>query len=319
MHDETEGAVAAGHHEARERFQAGSLMVLAAILWSTGGLGVKMLSDTTALTTSGYRSVFALLVMAADTLYRARKARVSPFATARIPVIWGAAVSYCVMVISFVAAAKMTTAANAILIQYTGPVYVALLSWPLLREKLTGWDILAIFGCIMGLVLFFWGELDARGMKGNAIAVVSSFGFAGLPVCLKLAERRLRAEGRAEHVPVMTVFAMSLGNVLTILACSHSMITAPPTHVSAWLTLALLGVFQIGVPYILYGIAVRKLRAMESTLIATIEPIMTPVWVLLVTGERPAKMAIYGGALIAGAVLIQSVGSQRSQSAQKTA
>lgn len=299
--------------EARsERLRAGGLMVLAAILWSTGGLGVK-LADTSALSISGYRSFFALLVMGADTLYRARRARVPALATLKEPVVWASAVSYCIMVISFVAAAKLTTAANAILIQYTGPVYVALLSWPILREKLTPWDVLAIGGCIMGLVLFFWGELDPRGLTGNAIAVVSSFGFAGLPIFLKLGETKLKRKGRANEVAIMTVLAMSLGNVLTILVCSRSMLLSPPPHAQAWTTIALLGLFQIGAPYILYGIAVRKLRAMESTLIATIEPIMTPIWVLLVTGERPTRTAVYGGGLIAAAVLVQAIGSQRAQ------
>ena len=142
--------------------------------------------------------------------------------------------------------------------------------------------------------------------------MVSSFGFAGLPIFLKLGEAKLKRGGRGSEVAIMTVLAMSLGNVLTILVCSRSMVLSPPPHAKAWLTLALLGIFQIGAPYVLYGIAVRKLRAMESTLIATIEPIMTPVWVLLVTGERPSRTALYGGALIAGAVLVQAIGSQHA-------
>ncbi|MFO0666194.1 MAG: DMT family transporter [Polyangiaceae bacterium] len=297
---------------ARDRLRAASIMVLCAILWSTGGLGVK-LSDTSALSISGYRSFFALLVMGADTLYRARRAKVSPFSTIREPIVWGAAVSYCVMVISFVASAKMTTAANAIFIQYTGTVYVALLSWPVLREKLSIWDFLAIGCCIRGLLWFFGGELDPHGFQGNMIAVVSSVGFAGLPVLLKLGERKLTSKGRAAEVPVMTILAMSLGNALTIVVCSRTMMLSPPPHEKAWFTIAMLGIFQIGAPYILYGIAVQKLRALESTVIATIEPIMTPIWVLAVTGERPSRAAIYGGSLVALAVLLQAFGSSRAR------
>lgn len=295
---------------ARERRVAVVLMVAAAVLWSAGGLGVKLV-HASALSIAGYRSLFAIPVMLVDTLLRSRRAGVDPRACLRSPRVWGGAVSYAVMVVTFVVAAKLTTAANAILIQYTGPIYVALLSWPVLKERLRGWDWFAIVGCVVGMAIFFWTEIDPRGKVGNLVALLSSFGFGALPILLRLEERELVAQGKSGLAQVAPIAAMTLGNGLSVLVGAREMVTHPPDSAVGFLVVALLGTFQIGVPYILYGIAVRRLRAVESSLIATVEPVINPLWVFLVTGEHPTVSAAIGGAFIVGSVLTQTVGSRR--------
>jgi drug/metabolite transporter (DMT)-like permease len=284
-------------------------MVMAAVLWSAGGLGVKLV-HASSLSIAGYRSLFAIPVMLVDTVLRARRAAVDPRECLRSPRVWGGAVSYALMVVTFVVAAKLTTAANAILIQYTGPIYVALLSWPVLKERLRAWDWFAIVGCVVGMAIFFWTEIDPRGKMGNLVAVLSSFGFGGLPILLRLEERVLVARGRSALAGVAPITAMTLGNGLAVLVGAREMVAHPPDSWVGFLVVALLGTFQIGVPYILYGIAVRRLRAVESSLIATVEPVISPLWVFLVVGEHPTLSAGIGGAFIVGSVLLQTVGTR---------
>ncbi|MBX3261090.1 MAG: DMT family transporter [Labilithrix sp.] len=290
--------------------RTGALLVLAAAaLWSTGGVGVKI-ADAEPLVVAGLRSVFALAFMIVVIAVQLRGER-RPLAVMgqllRRPLVWAAAASYALMVVMFVLAARRTTAANAIFIQYTAPVYVALLSAPLLGERPTRSDLLATGACVVGMALTFGGELDGGRAAGNVLAILSSFGFAGLPLLLRIDQKRLAPE-LAARAPLV---AMSLGNALAVVVAAPAMLAHPPSgpaREQTLLVLFLLGTLQIGVPYVLYGVAVRRLRALESSLLATIEPVLNPLWVLLATGERPSAMAAAGGAVIVGAVVLQTIG-----------
>jgi drug/metabolite transporter (DMT)-like permease len=231
--------------------------------------------------------------------------------------VWAAAASYALMVVCFVLAVRRTTAANAIFIQYTGPVYVALLGGPMLGERVSRRDLFVVAACVVGMGLTFGGELGGGRAAGNALAVVSSFGFAGLPLLLRLDQKRLLAVEDASaarvagHAPLV---AMSLGNAIAAAVALPAMLAHPVSGETAprtYLVLVALGVFQIGLPYVLYGSAVRKLRALESSLLATIEPVLSPVWVVLATGERPSPLAIAGGAIIVLAVAAQGITAPR--------
>lgn len=291
----------------------GVLFVLgAAIAWSAGGLGVKLI-DAPALAIAGFRSLFAALVLAFALADVARRTGLTTGAAlralARRRLLWGAALGYALMVVSFVIATKLTTAANAILIQYSAPVYVALLSWPVLRERLRWWDWLAVCGCIAGMVLFFSDRVSSSGRLGDMVAVGSSFGFASLPLLLRLDQRRVEADPLADRrlAGLAPLFACLLGNAIAVVVCAPWMLTQAPASAASWAVLVPLGVLQIGVAYVLYSAGVRRLRAVESTLVCTLEPILSPLWVVLGTGERPTANAIAGGALIVAAVTAQGV------------
>lgn len=290
------------------------LVIAAATLWSTGGVGVKT-AVAEPMVIAGLRSVFALAFMAIVLGVVLRRAGLG-LATLRAllvrPLVWGAAASYAMMVVCFVLAARRTTAANAIFIQYTGPVYVALLGGKLLGEKMTRRDLVAVGGCVAGMALAFGGELGGGRMEGNLLALLSSFGFAGLPLLVRLDQKRLESEtagsleGAAAHAPLV---AMSLGNAIAAVASIPALAAHPVSGDTASRTYAVLialGTLQIGLPYVLYAIAVRRLRALESSLLATIEPVLAPVWVVLATGERPSPLAIAGGAMIVLAVVAQA-------------
>lgn len=303
-----------------ERRTGALLVVAAAMLWSTGGVGVKV-AVAEPMVIAGLRSVFALAFMGVVLAVTLRKGggggRVVT-ALLRRPLVWAAAASYALMVVCFVLAARRTTAANAIFIQYTAPVYVALLGGPMLGERVTKRDLLAVGACVIGMGLAFGGELGGGRAAGNVLAILSSFGFAGLPLLLRLDQKRLLAKPGDEaaarvagHAPLVT---MSLGNAIAALAALPAMIAHPVGGASAARTYAVLialGVFQIGVPYVLYAVAVRRLRALESSLLATIEPVLSPVWVVLATGEVPSPLALAGGAMIVVAVAAQGVAASR--------
>jgi drug/metabolite transporter (DMT)-like permease len=294
-----------GEADRRGQRRAALLVVAAALLWSTGGVGVKV-ADAEPMVIAGLRSAFALVFMAGVlvvTVRRAGSGAAGVLELLRRPLVWGAAVAYAVMVVCFVLSARRSTAANAIFIQYTGPVYVALLSGPMLGERVGARDVFAVVACVVGMGLAFGGELGGGRTAGNLLAVVSSLGFAGLPLLLRLDQRK--EERAAEHAPLV---AMTLGNVIATAVALPAMIAHPARDAKTLAVVAGLGVFQIGVPYVLYGIAVRRLRALESSLLATIEPVLNPLWVLFATGEAPSPLALAGGAVIVVAVAAQAVG-----------
>jgi drug/metabolite transporter (DMT)-like permease len=291
---------------------AGVIVILvAAVLWSTGGLGIKSTS-LPPLALAGYRGLLALPVLLGMVAVRGRHAGGVPWRrVAASPWAWGGAASYGVMVIAFVVATKLTTAANAIFIQYTSPVYVALLSWPLLRERVTWRDGVACAGVLAGMVLFFAGDLSASARAGNVVAVVSSFGAAGLPLSLRADQRRHASDERVALVA--PALAIAAGDVLAVLACAPSMLASPPPDARAWGLVVALGLAQIGVPYVLYGIAVTRLTALEGSLLPTLEPILNPVWVALATGETPGRAAMLGGACALSSIVFQACVPRRRE------
>jgi DME family drug/metabolite transporter len=213
------------------------------------------------------------------------------------------------MVICFVVATRWTTAADAIFIQYTSPVYVALLSWPLLRERVSWRGALACAGVLAGMVLFFADGLSTTARLGNLVAVASSFGAAGLPLSLRADQISLRS-GDARDLAAAAVapaLAILVGDAAAVLLCSPAMLASPPGARDLVL-LAALGLGQIGIPYLLYALAVPRLTALEGSLVPTLEPILNPVWVALGTGELPGPMAMVGGGFVLASVVLQALG-----------
>lgn len=285
-----------------------ALVLFAATTWSLAGLGIKLLwSD--ALAVAGYRSLFALPVVWAFAVASARGRREVLVSASRPVTVRLAAVAYAATVIAFVAATKLTTAANAILLQYTAPIYVALLSWPIAREPLRRADWLAVVGCVFGIGWFFRERVSTEGTVGNVLALVSGVGFALLPLLLRSAGRS--GDEDARHAPLV---AIVLGNVLVVAVCARWMIVHPPPGAGALALVAGLGLVQLGLSYVAYSAGVARVRAVEAVLIATIEPILNPIWVAMGTGERPSSAAIVGGAVIVASVAVQGgVGALRTE------
>ncbi len=263
----------------KERPKAIIYLIITAIFWSLGGLLIKSVNSNP-LAIAGVRSgISAFIILIATG---------KPKLNWSFPQI-GAAVAYAATVLFFVAANKNTTAANAILIQYTAPVYVAVLGAWLLKEKVKLLDWLTIFVVIVGLVLFFVDDINMAGVFGNILAAACGVAFAVFAVLM-----RMQKEGS----PLESVL---LGNILTALIGIPFVFQAVP-DAKGWLYLVILGIVQLGLPYILYAKAIKHVTALEASLIPVIEPILNPVWVFLMLGETPGKWAFVGGVVVIAAV-----------------
>lgn len=256
-------------------------IVIAALLWSGGGIGIKAIDDPP-LKISFYRSVFAALTLFA--IYRRDVLRFP-----RTPAFFTAIVAYGTCLTSFVFATRWTTSANAIFLQYAGVVWVLLLSPFVLREPLRRRDVIAIVAAIGGMALFFVGKFEARGMAGNAMALASSVFFATMILAL----RREPAASRA---------AVAWGNVTLAAVLFPFVMHDLALSFRSFVVLLLLGVFQIGLAYAFFVKGLRHVTATQASLTGMLEPVMNPIWVLLFIGEKPSPFAIVGAAIVLAAI-----------------
>lgn len=256
-------------------------IVIAALLWSTGGIGIKAVDDPP-LKVTFYRSIFA-----AVTLFLIFRRDVTTFP--RTKAFFTAIVAYGTCLTTFVVATRWTTAANAIFLQYAGVVWVLLLAPFVLREPMRRRDVIAIVVALGGMALFFVGKFEARGMAGNAMAVVSSIFFAMLILSL----RRAQASSRA---------AVTWGNVVLAIALLPFVANDLGLSVRSLLTFLFLGVFQIGLAYAFFVKGLRHVTATQASLTGMLEPVANPIWVFLFLGEKPAVYAIAGAAIVLAAI-----------------
>lgn len=262
------------------------LMLLAtATLWSLGGLLIKWV-DWNPMAIAGTRSLIGAAVIALA--FRKELRFTGSFDQI------GAAVAYAGTVVLFVVANKLTTAANAILLQYTAPVYVALFSPWFLGERAQSRDWLSLAAILVGMLLFFGDKLSFHGYLGNGVALVSGFCFAWLTLFLR------------RHGEESSISALVVGNMLAGAIGLPFMFQSLP-DAGGWMGLLLLGAVQLGLPYVMYSFALRRVRAVEGILIPMIEPVLNPVWVFLLLGETPGPLALLGGAIILGAVLFRAM------------
>jgi len=267
-----------------ERRRAIVLLIVTAILWSSGGLLIKSVSWNPIAIAGARSAITALLLLA-----YIRRPHLT-WSTVQI----GGAIAYAVTVLLFITANKLTTAANAILLQYSSPIYVALLSARFLGERTTWMDWVTIALVMGGMALFFLDDLSLGGFWGNVCAILTGATFAGLVLLLRK---------QKDSSPLESVL---LGNILTALVSLPFVLSSSP-GLSGWVILSLLGVFQLGLPYILYSLAIRHVTALEAILIPVVEPILNPLWVFLIVGEAPGPWALLGGSIILVSVTVRCV------------
>jgi drug/metabolite transporter (DMT)-like permease len=267
-----------------QRNKALCQLAFTALLWSLAGVCIKAV-DLSGPAIAGIRSAIAFAFLFAI-LPKTR------FVWSRNCI--ASAACYALTTLTFVTATKLTTAANAILLQYTAPFYVAVAAPRLLGETTRKADWLTLAAAFGGMTLFFMGDLSGDGLLGNILAVFSGLGFAGLAVFLR---------GQKDASPWQSVL---LGNAVTAVVCLPFCFQTAPSP-SAWLVLVFLGVIQTGLSYYLYSLAIKYVRALDAMLIPIIEPVLNPVWVLLVQGEKPAAQAVLGGAIVLIASMARGV------------
>ena len=264
-------------------------VAVCALLWSTGGLFIKIVSWNP-FAIAGIRS----LIGGAVIMVYLRRPRFT-WSFAQI----AGAVCYAACMVLFVAANKLTTAANAIMLQYTAPLYAAAFGWIFLKEKALPLDWITILVVIGGMALFFMDKLTLGGMQGNLLAIVSGVFFAGSIVSFR---------AQRNGSPLESIL---LAHVITF-AISIPFIHAPWPDLTGWGGLAFLGIFQIGIASLFLAHGVRYVTAVQSLLTSVLEPLFNPVWVFLVLGERPGPLALAGGVIVVAAVTIRSALTLRS-------
>ena len=269
----------------REHTRGVFLLVACALLWSAGGVLLKSV-DWPPLAVGGGRAFIAAAFLAV--CLRRWRFRLTPLTIA-------AALAYTGTTLLFAAATKLTTAANAILLQYTAPVYIALLGSWMLGERATRTDWATIAVVLAGMALFFFDQLSASGFLGNVLGIVSGVAFALMTLLL----RKQKDASPADSI--------ILGNLIAGLIGLPFMFTTPPPGMVGWAALCGLGIFQLGLSYLLYSFAIKRVTALEAVLIPVIEPILNPVWVMLLLGEKPGPYALLGGAIVVGAVIVRAL------------
>ena len=259
-------------------------MIIASVLWSIGGIFIKLI-NWNPMAIAGSRSAIAALVM----MVYLKKFK---FKINKSMLI--CACSYSLLVILFVSANKLTTSANAILLQFTSPVWVALLSRAILKQKISRIDGITIIFVILGMIMFFIDELEMSYLLGNILAILSGIVMAGMILLFQKQKENSLVE--------ITL----LGNLITaVVGIPFYFISSP--GMESILPLFILGIFQLGIPYLLYVLAIPNVTAIDAVLIPVLEPLLNPLWVFIFAKESPTLFSLLGGGLVLLSVTVRGI------------
>jgi drug/metabolite transporter (DMT)-like permease len=198
------------------------------------------------------------------------------------------------------------TAANAIFLQYTAPVYVLILEPIFYKEKFRARDLITVALCVAGMSLFFVGKLRPEDVSGNLLALASGVCFA--LYFLLMRHPKAREVNRASSA--------IYGNLIAVAICTPAFLGAIKRGISPadFARIAYLGIVQIGLAYLLFTLAMaRGVRSLDAGIIGYIEPVLNPVWVFLFIGERPSGWAIIGGLIIISSVFSHTLTESRAK------
>jgi len=281
----------------RQQLTGQAAIVGAAFFWSTSGLFIKLL-DMHPMVIAGLRSLLGFIfLLAVRYISPPREKKKNP------PLVFcmcGLLLAFTIY--TFVIANKLTTAANVILLQYSAPIWGAFLGWALAKEKPHWEHWTALVFIICGLMLFFRGSLDAGAFWGNALAIIS-----GVFMALHTVTLRMMKDGDPRD-------AMILAHGITFVLSIPFIILYPPAiKVTTVLPLLYMGFVQMGLASWLLSYGIRHTTAIQAMLLAILDPMLSPIWVLVITGERPTLWALIGGIIIVFAVVSSSIIGMRRQ------
>ena len=267
-----------------------------ALMWSLAGFNIKMIEWSPYAIAAG-RSLVAVILLAPMVLRKGFQ-KIDRY-------VIGGAICYAAFNYCFITSTTLTSSAIAIMMQYTAPIYVALLSWLFLRERV-GWaDIISVGFVFLGMIFFFLDSNSGGSLKGNIVSIFNGITFAGISIFL-----RLQKDGN----PALSMY---LGNVISAVAGLPIMWNAGMPDTISLLFLLLAGLL-VAVSYTFYAKASTGLSALETVLIPIIDPVMNPVWVFLFLDERPGALTIVGAAVILVSVTIRVVSGLTPSSASRT-
>lgn len=287
-------------------------LVLCGIGWSSAGIFMKYI-NASSFTIAGLRSLvafFTLLILTRRIpAFVVRQEEAEETDEKKKPVdkkqtlnLWIAALSYSATMIMFCMANKMTYAANAVLLQYTEPIYIVILSPFILGEKNSKIDYLCVAGVLGGMVLFFAdsifgnsGAMTSRIFWGNIIAIISGVTFALTTMFM----RKVQGDYAKS--------SFILAQIITFIFCLPFVIQNGFLDGRSIIFIILLGSIQMGIPNFLFAVGIGKVRALSAVLIEMIEPLMNPIWVALFYKEIPTWTCITGGFIILLFVVLNQI------------
>ena len=275
------------------RDAAGTLCVfLASVFFSIGGLCVKRI-PWSALAINGVRNLLGAAVIGVFLLVTRHRLRF------RRPVLVGALSTMGVTTL-FTAANKLTTAANAIVLQFTAPVFVILFMAVLFHVRPKKRDVLTCAAVLFGVCVFFVDGLQTGSLLGDLAAVLSGVCYAGV-FLMNTAED-------SDALSSCFLGQLAAGILFTPFCLRETDFSAPVVS-----TLLVLGVVQVGLAYILLSVGLRRTGAVTASLITGLEPILNPLWVALFYGERVSGLAVAGAVIVVGAILLYNVSEAKAQ------
>lgn len=261
------------------RRQSVFLMMESAVLWSFSGALIKLL-PWNPIVISASRSLLAAGVIFLYIRYVGIRIRVDRYSVL-------SCITMCGLMFSFVVANKLTTAANAIVLQYSAPAFIVVFSAVFLKQRFHRADVVAVAGTMCGIAMFFLGRLTFGGLLGNGIAL-----FSGVLVAINyLVSAWADMDSRMSGI----LFAHL---ATAVIGLPVALFFPPELTVRSVAGILVLGIVQLGVPYILYGLALKNCPPLACSLIGALEPLLNPVWVFLCYGEAPGPYALFGGAVV---------------------
>lgn len=271
--------------------QKGILYVFtAALLWSSGGLFIKLIS-LNAMQLSFFRCSIAAITFAI--IFKKRILLFNKLSLINSFI-------YAIVLITFVIATKTTTAANAIFLQSTAPIYVLIFEPIFNKTKYERINIITVAVCVLGMILFFVGKLEPGHLEGNFVALISGITFAAFFLGMKQNDHKYQQS------------SIFWGNVLVALLCTPFLTSLELISFSDVWMVSFLGVFQIAIAYAFFASGLKRIYAVEASIISMIEPVLNPVWVFIGYGEVPSLDAIIGGLIILTAIVVRSLITQTS-------
>lgn len=261
------------------------MMAICAALWSISGIFIKLISWSPLLI-AGTRSIIAAAVLGVFMLYR----RV-PLTICKYSIGAGIGLSACC--IFFVIANKYTTAANAIVLQYAAPVFILLMNAFIFKQKLRKTEVIVVAITMIGITLFFFDQLSPGNIIGNIFAIIAGIFLALMFVMVGQGgdDDSIRMTGILLAHFLCAAVGIPLGLIGTTGATEMEI-----------LYIVILGIFQLGIPYVLYAVASKDCSPLACSLISMLEPLLNPVWVAIFVGEMPGVFALFGAVIIIGIV-----------------
>lgn len=254
-------------------------MLLCATMWSTGGIFIKLI-PWNSFVIAGWRSLIS-----AGTVYLFLKIFKIKYKFGRRSVFMG--LFMFLTFNCFVLANKLTTSANAIVLQFTAPLFLMTFSAVLFHEKFRKADIIAVIATMGGIALFFFDKLAGGYVLGNIVAILAGAVMAGMYLVIGKADEETRMGG------------MLLGHLFTAaVGIPITFFVSTPVSTIPIICILGLGIIQLGIPYILLVLSSKNCPPLACSLLGAVEPLLNPVWVFLFTGEAPGTLALVGGAIV---------------------